>query len=754
MPGEEVQDPGDGGQDTRHSEGAMPPGHATMAELDRLLASASAEVQRGIDEGLGRVGRYALVSVLGEGGFGTVWLASQEEPVRRLVALKLLRRDPSSSVVMARFRAERQALARMDHPNVASVLDAGVAEDGRPWFAMPYIDGPPITRHCDDERLGVRERVALFAEVCDGVQHAHQKGVIHRDIKPGNVLVSLGSGRATPKVIDFGVAKALEPGDGEGARTAEGQRLGTPQYMAPEQWLHGASAADARSDGYALGVLLSELVPEAMRDRDLSAIVARATAHHPDDRYATADALADDLRRWLDGRAVAARRRRNAERIIRAARAHPRTAVAGSVAALVLAVLAVLWGSAALEAEAARGRADAASTSSEQSLQVARAMIAGLVAEEAAAETAEASVATLRRVEALVDRMAVDDPLTAGRLAASVAQAQVAAWDRLGAHRLLMRSLHRVLEADPQGRSLAYRELLEPSYRVLFRLERDVARVIGPDIFGPAAADGRMATREYQTLARIGLTEFAPWPSTVHVDDADVRLGIAAMYASMVPDPEAAAVELALHRVGVLSLKPGHPGAVEEMRAAVRFVAMRLPACDSDRVTAEHHLRMVEMLAGFAGLDQVQAQQLVFERILHVRGRGSAGASRAAFNLACACMASWEPANGFSAFAPYLEDELARTEPGDPWRRWFLSYFCRIAWSACEDDAALALGLQMLAEDVAVGAPPDGMTAQSARVLAAAWAERGDDAAAAAVEGRFGVEREAGGAERPFRFRD
>ncbi|MFM9097259.1 MAG: serine/threonine-protein kinase, partial [Phycisphaerales bacterium] len=154
-------------------------------------------------EDRGRVGRYALVSVLGEGGFGTVWLASQEEPVRRLVALKLLRRDPSSSVVMARFRAERQALARMDHPNVASVLDAGVTEDGRPWFAMPYIDGPPITRHADDERLGVRDRMALFAEVCDGVQHAHQKGVIHRDIKPGNVLVSRGSGRAVPKVIDF-----------------------------------------------------------------------------------------------------------------------------------------------------------------------------------------------------------------------------------------------------------------------------------------------------------------------------------------------------------------------------------------------------------------------------------------------------------------------------------------------------------------------------------------------------------------------
>ncbi|MFM8785758.1 MAG: serine/threonine-protein kinase, partial [Phycisphaerales bacterium] len=391
-------------------------------------------------EDRGRVGRYALVSVLGEGGFGTVWLASQEDPVRRLVALKLLRRDPSSSVVMARFRAERQALARMDHPNVASVLDAGVTEDGRPWFAMPYIDGPPITRHADDERLGVRERLALFAEVCDGVQHAHQKGVIHRDIKPGNVLVSRGSGRAVPKVIDFGVAKALEPGDGEGARTAEGQRLGTPQYMAPEQWLHGASAADARSDVYALGVLLAELVPGPMRDRDLSAVLARATAHHPDDRYATADALAEDVRRWLGGGAVVARRRRHAERLMRVVRAPPRAAVAGSAAALVLAVLAALWGSAAIEAEAARGRADAASASSEQSLQVARAMIAELVAEEAAAESAEASAETLRRVEALVDRMAADDPLTAGRLAASVAQAQVAAWDRLGAHRLLMRS--------------------------------------------------------------------------------------------------------------------------------------------------------------------------------------------------------------------------------------------------------------------------------------------------------------------------
>jgi hypothetical protein len=163
---------------------------------------------------------------------------------------------------------------------------------------------------------------------------------------------------------------------------------------------------------------------------------------------------------------------------------------------------------------------------------------------------------------------------------------------------------------------------------------------------------------------------------------------------------------------------------------------------------------MVEMLEGFAGPDQVHAQQLVFERIRHVRGPGSAGTSRAAFNLACACMASGEPSNGFAAFAPFLDDEIARTEPGDPWRRWFLSYFARIAWSACEDDAALAIALQLVAEDVALGVAPDGLVAQAARVLAAAWGERADEAAAAEVERTFGVSRDPGGAERPFRLRD
>ena len=145
------------------------PGDRTFAELDALLDRAAAEVQRGLEEGAVRVGRYTLVTPVGEGGFGTVWLASQEEPVRRIVAVKMFRRDPSAGMVFTRFENERQTLARMDHPNVATVLDAGLSEDGRPWFAMPFIDGLPITQLCDERRMGLRDRVRLFAEVCDGV---------------------------------------------------------------------------------------------------------------------------------------------------------------------------------------------------------------------------------------------------------------------------------------------------------------------------------------------------------------------------------------------------------------------------------------------------------------------------------------------------------------------------------------------------------------------------------------------------------
>jgi serine/threonine protein kinase len=207
------------------------------------------------------VGPYKLVQEIGEGGMGTVYLAQQAEPVRRLVAVKLIKPGMDSRQVLARFEAERQALALMDHPNIARVLDAGAMPDGRPYFVMELVKGVPITRYCDDHRLGVRERLVLFADVCRAVQHAHQKGVIHRDLKPSNVLVASYDARPVVKVIDFGVAKATgQPLTDRTLVTMLGAVVGTPEYMSPEQAELNNLDIDTRSDIYALGVLLYELL--------------------------------------------------------------------------------------------------------------------------------------------------------------------------------------------------------------------------------------------------------------------------------------------------------------------------------------------------------------------------------------------------------------------------------------------------------------------------------------------------------------
>lgn len=209
------------------------------------------------------VGPYQLLQPLGQGGMGEVWMAEQSKPVKRRVALKLIKKDMASREVLARFEAERQALALMNHPNIARILDTGATADGRPWFSMELVPGQPLTTYCDQNRLGIDERLKLFADVCNGLQHAHQKGIIHRDLKPSNILVAIQDGHATPKIIDFGLAKAMESTQRLtelSLFTGIGQILGTMKYMSPEQASLDNLDIDTRTDIYALGVILYELL--------------------------------------------------------------------------------------------------------------------------------------------------------------------------------------------------------------------------------------------------------------------------------------------------------------------------------------------------------------------------------------------------------------------------------------------------------------------------------------------------------------
>ena len=342
-------------------ETATTPAVATTSndsETESLLAKLKPE------EAGERIGAYKLLEQIGEGGFGTVWMAEQEWPVRRRVALKIIKIGMDTKQVIARFEQERQALAMMDHPNIAKVFDAGATPFGRPFFVMELVRGIPITEYCDEARLTTRERLELFIRVCQAVQHAHQKGIIHRDIKPTNVLVTLHDGVPVPKVIDFGVAKATQQRLTEMTLfTNFEQMIGTPLYMSPEQAEMSGLDVDTRSDIYALGNLLYELLTgrtpldaeefrkhgydemrRAIREEeptrpsialrtlpaatltkvarlresespklvhsvegDLDWIVMKALEKDRTRRYATANGLAMDVRRHLDGEPVLAR---------------------------------------------------------------------------------------------------------------------------------------------------------------------------------------------------------------------------------------------------------------------------------------------------------------------------------------------------------------------------------------------------------------------------------------------------------------
>jgi tetratricopeptide (TPR) repeat protein len=377
-------------------------GDATLrSRLDRLFA-ASARATGFLEDrprspeptpdrpgGDRRVGPYTLGHPLGEGGMGVVWAAEQDEPIRRTVAVKLVKAGMDSAAVLARFEQERQVLARMNHPNIAQVLDAGEADDGRPYFVMELVDGVPIARYCDARGLGLRERLELFAQVCAAVQHAHQKGVIHRDLKPSNVLVAEVDGRPVTKVIDFGIAKAVGDAPGQASPTVVGLGvLGTIEYMAPEQADPGRPDVDTRADVYSLGALLYELLvgrpplspgevrpapfAEALRRvredvpprpsarlaggqgttrlaatlrHELDWVVMKALEKDRERRYATASELAADVRRYLDDEPVTARPAGRGYRLRKFVRRNR-----WPVAAAALVALAIVGGAAAAAA--------------------------------------------------------------------------------------------------------------------------------------------------------------------------------------------------------------------------------------------------------------------------------------------------------------------------------------------------------------------------------------------------------------------
>jgi len=285
-----------------------------MAKNDNHIVQGGEDPSRTLDaikpiyEIGSTIGCYKLLSVLGEGGFGMVYLAEQQRPIKRLVALKLIKPGMDTKQVIARFETERQALAMLDHPHIARVFDAGATEAGRPYFAMEYVKGIPITEYCDKYKLATKERLRLFIPLCQAIQHAHHKGIIHRDIKPSNVLVMLHDEKPVPKIIDFGVAKALHQRLTEKTLfTEQGQFIGTPEYMSPEQAELTGLDVDTRTDIYSLGVLLYELLTgctpfdkEDLRSKgyaEMQRIICEQDPVRPSTKLTTLGGKLDDIAR-------------------------------------------------------------------------------------------------------------------------------------------------------------------------------------------------------------------------------------------------------------------------------------------------------------------------------------------------------------------------------------------------------------------------------------------------------------------------
>jgi hypothetical protein len=619
-----------------------------------------------------RIGRYEVVAVLGRGGMGEVFLARQHGPLPREVAVKVVRAALASDEVLARFAIEREAMGRMRHPHIATLYDAGSTELGRPYFVMEHVPGPPLTRYCDEHRLDARGRLELFLQVCDAVQHAHDKGVLHRDLKPSNVLVAHNEGRPVAKVIDFGVAKAVGgPLRGEGTPTRHGDLLGTPEYMSPEQAAGGELEVDTRTDVYALGVILYELLtgvvpfdgrrlraagqagmieilrhetparpstrltpgtpatrraarlrrthPTLLRRslrRDHDWIVLQALEKDRDRRYASVSDLALDVRRVLAHEPVTARPPSVAYRLARALRRHRvLLATAGLAAAALVAAVSIV-----LVAAAQARRAAAAAVQARQQATAALDRADGHFAQANAA--VEAMLAAVDPAIAATPAVArVRGALLARALQLQERLRQGDGTTARGARRLAraQAAIGRIRQA--QGEAGAAQEALVAAHRafttVLQLAPRDVetrrararnAYVLAATLRQLGDVDGARA------LYREGLADHAaspPAPAAAAADGARMAEALRDLAALQAHDPGAAADTLRLAAATAAAVTAMCPA---ELAAPRCWVAARVDL-------ANLHLRQGERGAAAAEL----AAARVACDALAIRTRGAAG---------------------------------------------------------------------------------------------------------------------------------